>query len=240
MAEHITLSVNGESLEIEKGTSLLEAAKQVQESYDSPILLAEYQGRLVELFKTVTEPGEVTFLTVKDKNGRRAYRRSLVFLMQKAIDMLFDGQWMDVRVMYSVGTGYYCLPPTDKEGASVTVTEEFLSDLKAKMLELVEAERYDAIKDELEKKGTKTTIPMLEKALIMDEQVIEAKKALREAELVSSRLQVSVSAMDARRSELDNLVKLYVAGYFSTADGAGVKKSANEQASRDARKNLNR
>lgn len=107
-------------------------------------------------------------------------------------------------------------------------------------LELVEAELYDAIKDELEKKGTKTTIPMLEKALIMDEQVIEAKKALREAELVSSRLQVSVSAMDARRSELDNLVKLYVAGYFSTADGAGVKKSANEQASRDARKNLNR
>ena len=140
MAEHITLSVNGESLEIEKGTSLLEAAKQVQESYDSPILLAEYQGRLVELFKTVTEPGEVTFLTVKDKNGRRAYRRSLVFLMQKAIDMLFDGQWMDVRVMYSVGTGYYCLPPTDKEGASVTVTEEFLSDLKDQMRKLVEAD----------------------------------------------------------------------------------------------------
>lgn len=140
MAECITLSINKKEYQVEKGTSLFEASKLVQAEYDSPILLAEYQGRLVELFKTADEPGEVVFFTVKNKNGRRAYRRSLVFLMQKAIDLLFGGQWMDVRVMYSVGTGYYCLPPTDKEGASVAVTDEFLSDLKAKMLELVEAD----------------------------------------------------------------------------------------------------
>lgn len=140
MAERITLSINEKEYEVERGTSLLEVAKLVQDGYDSPILLAEYQGRLVELFKTADEPGEVVFFTVKDKNGRRAYRRSLVFLMQKAIDLLFGGQWMDVRVMYSVGTGYYCLPPTDKEGDSVAVTDAFLSDLKAKMLELVEAD----------------------------------------------------------------------------------------------------
>ena len=34
--------------------------------------------------------------------------------------------------------------------------------------------------------------------------------------------------MDARRSELDNLVKLYVAGYYSVADGAGVKMTAGD------------
>jgi hypothetical protein len=44
--------------------------------------------------------------------------------------------------------------------------------------------------------------------------------------------------MDARRSELDNLVKLYAAGYFSTVDGN--KKSVNEQTSNDIRKNLNK
>ena len=49
-------------------------------------------------------------------------------------------------------------------------------------LELVQAERYDEIKEEFEKKGVKTTIPMMDKAVLSDEEVIKAKNALREAE----------------------------------------------------------
>lgn len=120
------------------------------------------------------------------------------------------------------------------------VAKAGVSEAKDK-LDLVEAERYDAIKFDLEKKGVKTTIPMLEKALLLDEEVINARKALRDAELVSSRLQVAVSAMDARRSELDNLVKLYVAGYYSVADNAGAtRKNVNEQVSGDIRRKLNK
>ena len=64
---------------------------------------------------------------------------------------------------------------------------------------------------------------------------------MRDAEEVYGRLQVAVQAMDSRRSELDNLVKLYVAGYFSIVDGSGsTKKSINEQTSNDVRKNLNK
>ena len=114
-----------------------------------------------------------------------------------------------------------------------------VSEAKDK-LELVEAERYEVIRADLENKGIKTTIPMLDRALITDEEVQKAKAELRDAETTLARLQVAVNAMDARRSELDNLVKLYVAGYYSVADGAGVKKSINENVASDIRRNLSK
>ena len=114
-----------------------------------------------------------------------------------------------------------------------------VSEAKDK-LELVEAERYEVIRADLEGKGIKTTIPMLDRALITDEEVQKAKAKLRDAETTLARLQVAVNAMDARRSELDNLVKLYVAGYYSVADGAGVKKSINENVASDIRRNLSK
>lgn len=106
-------------------------------------------------------------------------------------------------------------------------------------LDLTEAEQREAIRIRMEKDGIKPTIPMLDSATIRDEKVIKAKAELREAEDVYNRLQVAVNAMDARRSELDNLVKLYVAGYYSTVD-AGSRKSVNEQTANDIRKNLNK
>ena len=108
-------------------------------------------------------------------------------------------------------------------------------------LELVEAERYEEIRIEKEKAGIKTTIPMLEKALVCDEVVIKAKRKLIEAESIYGKLTVAVQAMDSRRSELDNLTKLYCAGYFSlpNSNNSGLRMSANEQTSREMRKKLN-
>ena len=108
-------------------------------------------------------------------------------------------------------------------------------------LELVQAERYDAIKEALEKKGVKTTIPMMEKAVLSDSEVIKAKNELREAEDVAAKLSVCVSAFEHRKSELDNLVKLYCAGYYSTPTANNeTKNTINEQTSKAIRKNLNK
>lgn len=119
------------------------------------------------------------------------------------------------------------------------IAKTSVSEAKDK-LELVEAERYEVIRADLENKSIKTTIPMLDRALITDEEVQKAKAELRDAETTLARLQVAVNAMDARRSELDNLVKLYVAGYYSVADGAGVRKSINENVASDIRRNLSK
>lgn len=105
-------------------------------------------------------------------------------------------------------------------------------------LEFVMAERNMEIRDELANGDKKVTEAMVTASLAKDSKVLEAKSELRDAEEVYARLQVAVQAFDARRSELDNLVKLYCASYFSTV--GGDKKSLNENVSKDVRKNLNK
>lgn len=106
-------------------------------------------------------------------------------------------------------------------------------------LELVTSEVNLEIRKELSDSGQKVTEATIASYLVIDKRVKNAKAEVREAEEVYSRLSVAVSAMETRRSELDNLVKLYCAGYFSTVGGAG-KNNINEQTSNDVRKNLNK
>lgn len=106
-------------------------------------------------------------------------------------------------------------------------------------LKLAMAEANLRIRKNYAENGQKFTEAVITSEIEVDKSVLEAKELLRDAEEIYGRLQVAVQAMDARRSELDNLVKLYVAGYFSTVDGSG-KKSINEQTSNDVRKNLNK
>lgn len=122
---------------------------------------------------------------------------------------------------------------------------ELQADAKTKVskakdnLELVKAERNIAIREELAKSGAKTTEAMIASYLALDKAVIEATENLRKAEDVYGKLTVAVDAFEHRKSELDNMVKLYCSGYFSMPSN-GTKKDINEQTSRDVRKNLNK
>lgn len=108
-------------------------------------------------------------------------------------------------------------------------------------LEYVTAEANLRIRKEYAEKGEKFTEAVITSQLTLDKSVNEAKSKLREEEEVYARLSVAVQAMETRRSELDNLVKLYCAGYFSTVNADGnIKKGINEQTSSDIRKNLNK
>ena len=108
-------------------------------------------------------------------------------------------------------------------------------------LEYVTAEANLRIRKEYAEKGEKFTEAVITSQLTLDKGVNEAKSKLREEEEVYARLSVAVQAMETRRSELDNLVKLYCAGYFSTVNADGnVRKGINEQTSSDIRKNLNK
>lgn len=108
-------------------------------------------------------------------------------------------------------------------------------------LELIQSERNLSIREELAKVGTKSTEAMIDKLVSSDTQVIEAKEKLREAEDIYSKLSVAVSAFEHRKSELDNLVKLYCSGYYSVPNSnSEAQKNINEQTSRAVRKNLNK
>jgi hypothetical protein len=108
-------------------------------------------------------------------------------------------------------------------------------------LELVEAERNLAIRKSFADSGVKVTEAMITSALIQDKKVIEAKNQVREAEDTFMKLSVAVQAFEHRKSELDNLVKLYCSGYYSVPNSSSeVKKTINEQTANAVRKNLNK
>jgi len=97
------------------------------------------------------------------------------------------------------------------------------------------------IRNDFIKKDVKFTEAVINAEVEKEESVIEAREKVRSAELTLSRLQAGVSAFEHRKSQLDNLVKLYCSGYFSNPSSSGkVKDTVNEQAARDAKKNLNR
>lgn len=127
----VKVNFEGEkTIDFAEGTTYRQLAKETCGAAYDDMVLAKVNGKFVELFKPVDDGAEVCFVSTYEKNGRRTYRRSLIFLMERALmDVLPDG---DVRVMYSLGDGYFCKLSDDRE-----ITEEFIDSLKSAMKELV-------------------------------------------------------------------------------------------------------
>lgn len=129
------LMINGNEVEYERGTTYEQIAKDYQKDYEQEIALVFFNGRLRELNKKVKDDGSLSFVTVADKPGVKAYRRTAVLLMQKALDDLYGEEGVGVRVLQTTGNGQYCeLTGTDRK-----VTDEMLRDLAAQMRRLADA-----------------------------------------------------------------------------------------------------
>lgn len=135
----ITLTILGEKKEYPAGTSFLRIAQDYQETYPDDIVLVLYNARLRELNKCADEDGTVEFLTTADKTGKKAYRRSVTLLMQKAVHNLWGKEQVSVRVKYSIGQGYYCELVKREENTEklVEVSDEKIRKLKNEMYQMV-------------------------------------------------------------------------------------------------------
>ena len=105
-------------------------------------------------------------------------------------------------------------------------------------LSLITAQRNIAIREEIIKSGSKVTEKMIESYLEADKEVLKAKKEVREIEEVNATFNAMLDSFDHRKSELDNLVKLYCAGYYSVV--GNKKETSTETTEKDIRKNLNK
>ena len=75
---------------------------------------------------------EIRFVTTGDAIGHATYKRSMCFLLVKAVhDVAGHDKIERVRIHFSVDKGYYCTV----EGG-VKVTEDFLEKVSARMKEL--------------------------------------------------------------------------------------------------------
>ncbi|MDD2402007.1 MAG: nucleoside kinase [Clostridia bacterium] len=126
----ISLCVQGEKLEVQKGSSLLNIVPLFEKYFDYPILGAKFNNKLVDLYTEITEQGKIEFLDVSSEDGMRIYRQSLVFILAKAVEELFPERRLIVK--HSLGKSYYC---SFLKMDDVLATD--IIALEAKMRELV-------------------------------------------------------------------------------------------------------
>lgn len=119
-----------ETVEVKENTLIWDLAKEYQKNYPYTIILAKVNGKLRELNTVINEDGTLSFLMMTERDGKRAYRRSVTLLMQKAVMNLWGNQ-VTISVGYSLGQGYYC------ELKGIDTTAENLSQIEAEMQALV-------------------------------------------------------------------------------------------------------
>lgn len=125
--------MDGEVREYRAGITYRQIAEEFQPGYPHQIVLVYEDGhRLKELGKTLEEDCELRFVTTEDQIGHSTYKRSMCFLLIKAVHDVAGHDRIDrVRIHFSLDKGYYCTVEGD-----VTVDEAFLDRVALRMKEL--------------------------------------------------------------------------------------------------------
>lgn len=126
--------IGKEEREYAEGTMFLEIAKEHQKQYKDDIVLVVHNNKLKELNRKIDADGDVRFVTTADVIGSKAYRRSMLMLLGKAVFNLY-GRHVQVRVMHTLGPGQYC----ELEG-SEGISAEMLDQIRREMQRLVNAD----------------------------------------------------------------------------------------------------
>lgn len=123
---------------------------------------------------------------------------------------------------------------------------EMLREAKSRLsaakdnLDYTKGSVYLEIVNSLDKKPTEKAI---ESMIATDKRIKEALLAVREAEAYVIRLNNVTGAMDTKRSELDNLVKLTVSGVYADRNDSvneTAKEEKRDKAAKKIREKLNK
>ena len=124
-------SIDGVTGEYPDGITYEEIADAYQDRYENTIALVLEDGKIRELIKTVHKDCTLSFLTLKDSIGHKAYVRTAVMvLLRAAADVIPEA---NIKVEFAIGPGYYCDVRMGKK-----LTEDMVKQIRARMQELVD------------------------------------------------------------------------------------------------------
>ena len=130
------VKIKNEVKEYEAGITYHDIAKEYQKDYEHEIVLVFVDGKLQELHKRLKKDCEISFVTTADPIGHEAYKRSMSFLLVKAVYDVAGHKNIDkVRMHFAIGPGYYCTITGETRA-----DDDFLERVESRMHELVEAD----------------------------------------------------------------------------------------------------
>lgn len=149
---------NNQTIEIPKGTKLLDAAKLFNIQLKNPVLGAMVNNKLREASFEFYHPKTVRFIDITHPDGMRMYIRSLSFVLYAAVEELLPGTTL--RIEHSVSNGFYCELDNLKNGMSV----QTVFDLGQRMREIIEKDNPFV----MQKDETDEVVRMLEEKGLTD------------------------------------------------------------------------
>lgn len=128
------ITIDGVSKEYKEGTTYENIAQEYQSQYDNMIALVLENGKIRELIKTVSKDCELSFLTLRDSIGHKAYvRTALMALVKSVYDVLDSEKVKKVKVEFAIGQGYYCDVRMEEK-----LTADMVKQISDRMHELVD------------------------------------------------------------------------------------------------------
>ena len=125
------ITIDGVTGEYPDGITYEEIADAYQDRYENTIALVLEDGKIRELIKTVHKDCTLSFLTLKDSIGHKAYVRTAVMvLLRAAADVIPEA---NIKVEFAIGPGYYC-----DVRMGIKLTEDMVKQIRARMQELVD------------------------------------------------------------------------------------------------------
>ena len=133
MGELVNVTVGKQTNTYPSGITYGEIAKEFADQYQYDIILAQKDGRLVELAKKIKEDCTIEFLTTATGSGHKTYDRGVSLMMLKAFYSVADpSKLRNVFIKHSLGDCIYC------EADGVTITEELLRQVEQFMHKMVD------------------------------------------------------------------------------------------------------
>lgn len=130
---------DGAVKEVQDGTSV---GTLVPERFpnEAPIIAARFNNKVSSLSRPIDKDGALDFVDLASRDGGLIYRRSLTFLLIRAVHELFPH--LKVYINHSLNRGYYgeIYDPSLDEETPLPLDETDLQRILARMRELVEAD----------------------------------------------------------------------------------------------------
>lgn len=106
MENLIKVQVEGEqTFEIAQGTPVLEFLKNYMEERQIPVVAANINNRLKDLWTPLDTPCQVSFVDLASPEGIRIYQRSVTMLLMKAVTEVIPGS--NAVIQHALGNGLY-------------------------------------------------------------------------------------------------------------------------------------
>lgn len=120
----------GVQVNVDTGTDLMELSQGYENFYRSTIIAARVNNAIEELNYKLEEDCRVDFVDLSNEDGSRIYRRSLNFILVKAVNDLYPER--KVAINHSISKGLYC-----EITGGTDLTREEVAALESRMKELV-------------------------------------------------------------------------------------------------------